>query len=320
MSTKGNISANTKLRLSLIPNTSAKDNFLNDIVYLTFDEVYATLLPYLTSQVAIEKDGSIEDKFDIMKAVIFQMSHKKTYFRDLYNLLDKPVLSENIKNEFTQAFNLDMNNFNTSEYSYEESKDESAWIKLPDSTIIKPRLKTFKNINISETGKKESDVFNEWNKNFKQYFVTETKDSTFISDESKVKLESIRKDLNKIGYSKEDSVKNIIKVLRELGIENTIEGFYHFLDDFKLVNNDNELFENKFNLLKTDFNFLITRIINNSNTKFDDILSDQSVVKQLQKNGSSFQYHYNNLTLVSFQYRNSLFHSVVAPLYIFFLS
>ena len=280
MSTKGNISANTKLRLSLIPDVNAKDNFLNDTVYLTFDEVYAALLPYLTSQVAIEKDGSIEDKFEIMKSIILEMSEKKSYFMDLYNLLDKSGLSENIKNEFTQAFNLDMNNFNTSEYSYEISEDESTWVTLGDGTVIKPKLKSFKNINVSETGKKETDVFNEWNKNFKKLFVTETKDSVIISKESKSELEIIRKDLNKIEYGKENTVQDIIKILRKLGIENTVEGVYHFLDDFKLINNDNELSEEKFNQLKIDLNFLINRIITDTNVKYDDILSDQSVIKQ----------------------------------------
>ena len=283
MSTKGNISANTKLRLSLIPDVNAKDNFLNNTVYLTFDEVYAALLPYLTSQVVIEKDGSIEDKFEIMKSIILEMSHKKPYFKDLYSLLSKASLSENIKNEFTQAFNLDMNNFNTSEYSYEISEDESTWVTLEDGTIIKPKLKSFKNINVSETGKKETDVFNEWNKNFKKLFVTETKDSIIISKESKSELEIIRKDLNKIKYGKENTVQDIIKILRKLGVENTIEGFYHFLDDFKLINNDNELSEEKFNLLKTDLNWLIIRVVDDSNTKYDDILSDQSVMKQLSK-------------------------------------
>ena len=283
MSTKGNISANTKLRLSLIPDVNAKDNFLNDTVYLTFDEVYAALLPYLTSQVAIEKDGSIEDKFEIMKSIILEMSKKKSYFMDLYNLLDKSGLSENIKNEFTQAFNLDMNNFNTSEYSYEISEDKSTWVTLEDGTIIKPKLKSFKNINVSKTGKKETDVFNEWNKNFKKLFVTETKDSIIINKESKDKLELIKKDLNEIEFGKPNSVQDIIKILRKLGIENTVEGFYHFLDDFKLINNDNELSEEKFNQLKIDLNFLITRIITDINVKYDDILSDQSVIKQLAK-------------------------------------
>jgi hypothetical protein len=288
MSTKGNISANIKLRLSLIPDVNAKDNFLNDTVYLTFDEVYAALLPYLTNQVSVEKDGKIEDKFELMKSVILAMSEKKKYFRDLYNILDNAGLSENIKNEFTQAFNLDMNNFNTSEYSYEESKDEADWVYVIDvhggkQEVIKPKLKTFKNINVSETGKKETDVFNEWNKNFKELFVTETKDSKSIDKDAKDKLELIRQDLNKIEYIDKDSVKKVINVLRKLGIENTVEGFYHFLDDFKLINNDNELSEDKFNLLKKDLNWLIIRVVDNSNIKFDDILSDQSVIKQLAK-------------------------------------
>jgi len=283
MSTKGNVSANVKLRLSLIVNTQAKDNFLNDTVYLSFDEVYASLLPYLTNQVAIIKDGVQEDKFEILKSEVLKIGNKKPYFKDLYNILSNSELSEEIKNEFTQAFSLDMNNFNTSEYSYEESKDESTWVKLDNGTIIKPKVKTFKNINISETGKKESDVFNEWNKNFKNKFVTETKDSVNITKESKDKLSVINTNLNKIKYGTENSVQDIIKVLRDLGIENTVPGFQHFLDDFKLINNDNELSEERFNLLKKDLNFLITRIVDNSNTSYDNILSDQSIIKQLAK-------------------------------------
>lgn len=282
-STKGNISANTKLRLSLIPNTSAKDNFLNDTVYLTFDKVYASLLPYLTSQFSIEKDGSIEDNFELMKSIILEISHKKTYFNDLYNILSKPGLSEEIKNEFTQAFNLDMNNFNTSEYSYKESENEADWIYLEDGRIIKPKIKTYKNMNISETGKKESEVFTQWNKNFKEYFVTETKDSSSITVEDKKKLAVIKADLNKIKYSQKDNIDRIIEVLRSLGIESTPEGLQHFIDDLKLVNNDNELSEKIFNKFIEDLNHLVDRINNNTNTKYDDILSDQQIIKKLAK-------------------------------------
>jgi len=282
-STKGNITANAKIRMSLIPDTNAKDNFLNDTVYLTFDEVYASLLPYLTSQVAIEKDGSIEDNFELMKSIILEISHKKTYFEDLYNILSKPDLSEEIKNEFTQAFNLDMNNFNTSEYSYKESENEADWIYLEDGRIIKPKIKTYKNMNISETGKKESEVFTQWNKNFKEYFVTETKDSSSINAEDKKKLAVIKADLNKIKYSQKDNIDEILKVLRSLGIESTPEGFQHFIDDLKLVNNDNELSEKIFNKFIEDLNRLVDRINNNTNTKYDDILSDQQIIKKLAK-------------------------------------
>ena len=282
-STKGNISANTKLRLSLIPDTSAKDNFLNDTVYLSFDEVYASLLPYLTTQAAIEKDGIQEDKFEIMKSIILEMSHKKTYFEDLYNILSQPTLSEEIKNEFTQAFNLDLNNFNTSEYNYEESTNEADWITLEDGRVIKPIFKYYKNMNISETGKKESEVFTEWNKNFKEKFVTETKNSSSITAESKKKLEVIKLNLNEIKYFQKDSIENIVNVLRELGIESTPEGFQHFIDDLKLVNNDNELSEKIFNKFIEDLNWLIIRIGNDKNSKYNEILSDQPIIKKLAK-------------------------------------
>ena len=287
MSTKGNISANVKLRLSLIVNTLAKDNFLNDTVYLSFDEVYSSLLPYLTNQVAIVKDGVQEDKFEIMKSIILEISHKKPYFKELYRLLSQPTLSEEIKNEFTQAFNLDLNNFNTSEYSYEESTNEADWITVVDQNnierIIKPLIKTFKNINVSETGKKETDVFNEWNKNFKSRFVTETKEGSTITKESKDKLKVIQLNLNKIKYNQEDNIQRIVDILRDIGVENTIKGFQHFIDDLKLINNDNELSEKIFNKAVTDLSFFVKNIIENKNTNYNNILSDQNLFKQLAK-------------------------------------
>lgn len=269
-STKNNISANVKLRLSLIEDTTAEDDFLNDTVYKSFDEIYASLLPQLTNQISIVKDGVQEDMFELLKSEILKFENKKPYFKELYRILSQPDLSNEIKNEFSQAFNLDINNYNTTVIKRNE-----------DGTV------EVNNINISETGKKESDVFNEWNKNFKDKFVTETKDSFSITKESKDKLSTIKSDLNKIKYNEADNVQKIINTLRNLGIENTNKGFQHFLDDFKLINNDNQLSEEKFNLLLKDLNFLITRIIDNKNTNFDSILSDQSIIKQLAR-GEAF--------------------------------
>jgi hypothetical protein len=287
MSTKGNISANVKLRLSLIVNTLAKDNFLNDTVYLSFDEVYSSLLPYLTNQVAIVKDGVQEDKFEILKSEVLKLENKKPYFKELYRLLSQAELSEEIKNEFVQAFSLDMNNFNTSEYSYKESTNESDWVTVVDQNnivrTIKPLIKTFKNINVSETGKKETDIFNEWNKNFKSRFVTETKEGSTITKESKDKLKVIQLNLNKIKYNQEDNIKRIVDILRDIGVENTTKGFQHFIDDLKLINNDNELSEKIFNKAVTDLSFFVKNIIENKNTNYNNILSDQNLFKQLAK-------------------------------------
>lgn len=268
--TKNNTSANVKLRLSLIEDTTAEDEFLNDTVYKSFDEIYASLLPQLTDQIAIIKDGVQEDIFEIFKAEILKFENKKPYFKELYRILSQPDLSNEIKNEFSQAFNLDTNNYNTTVNKYNE-----------DGT------KEVNNINISETGKKESDVFNEWNKNFKDKFVTETKDGITITKESKDKLSAIRLDLNKIKYNQVNSIQNIINVLRKLGIENTTKGFQHFLDDFKLINNDNELSEEKFNKAINDINYFIKNIVDNKNQNYNNILSDQTIFKQLAK-GEAF--------------------------------
>jgi hypothetical protein len=264
--TKNNTSANVKLRLSLIEDTTAEDEFLNDTIYKSFDEIYASLLPQLTNQIAIVKDGVQEDVFEIFKAEILKFENKKPYFKELYRILSQPDLSNEIKNEFSQAFNLDTNNYNTTINKYNE-----------DGT------KEVTNINISETGKKESDVFNEWNKNFKDRFITETKDGITISKEDKDYLNIIKSDLNKIKYNQLDSVQNIINILRKLGVENTIKGFQHFLDDFKLINNDNELSEEKFNKTINNISYFIKNIVDNKNNNYDNILSDQTIFKQLAK-------------------------------------
>lgn len=264
--TKNNTSANVKLRLSLIEDTTAQDDFLNDTIYKSFDEIYATLLPQLTDQIAVVKDGVQEDKFEILKSEILKFENKKPYFKELYRILSQPDLSKDIKNEFVQAFNLDTNNYNTTINKYNE-----------DGT------KEVTNINISETGKKESEVFNEWNKNFKDKFVTETAIGNTITKESADKLIKIKTELNKIKYNQLDNIQNVINVLRKLGIESTNKGFQHFLDDFKLINNDNELSEEKFNKLLRDINFLIVRVIDGTNVKYDNILSDQVITKQLAK-------------------------------------
>lgn len=268
--TKNNISANVKLRLSLIEDTTAKDEFLNDVVYKSFDEIYASLLPQLTNQIAVIKDNVQEDRFELLKTEILKFENKKPYFKELYRILSQPDLSNEIKNEFSQAFNLDTNNYNTTINKYNENG-----------------TKEVSNINISETGKKESDVFNEWNKNFKDKFVTETADGITISKDNKDRLNAIKGDLNKIKYDQTDSVQSMINILRKLGIENTTKGFQHFLDDFKLINNDNELSEEKFNKLINDINYFIKNIVDNKNQNYDNTLSDQAIFKQLAR-GEAF--------------------------------
>src|SRR5690606_26728193 len=68
--TKNNISANVKLRLSLIEDTLQEDEFLNDTVYKSFDEIYASLLPQLTDQIAVIENNSQQDIFEIFKSEI----------------------------------------------------------------------------------------------------------------------------------------------------------------------------------------------------------------------------------------------------------
>jgi len=283
-SSKDNISANVKLRLSLIEDTSEKDRFLNDVVYVDFDEIYVTLLNNLNSKIALDIDGQ-EDLFNIYKEEVSKLINKKPYFKELYRLLSNPDLSNNIKAEFVQAFNLDKNVFNTSITKNVIKVNTLPAETLPDGSII-TRKETVNNVNhdvlnVANVGSRETEVFNQWNNNFKVRYTELVDGNIIINPSNRDIIKGFKNDLTKIKLNKD--IPALVTLLRKLGIETTSKGFEHYLDNLELINQDNELSNKILNNTITDLGYFIDNVINNKNTNYDNILNDQSIFRDIAR-------------------------------------
>jgi len=266
-SSKEGVTANIKFRLSLIEDPDAKDYFLNDKVYIDFNVIYNDLLSQLSNIVALEKDGVQEDRFQLLKSEVLKFVGKKPYFEELFRMLDDKKLSEEIKNEFSSAFNLHQGNLNTSIFKKDES-DNIEW----------------SNINAAQSSKKESDVLYIWGNNFKTDFVTfDENGKPFISQQDKQILKSYSDKLNKFNISQPDAIKNFVQILRDLGIEATEDGFNHYLDDLKLIGNDSETSNKIFNKTITDLKYFFLAIENNEIKNLEEVFSNKSPFKNLAR-------------------------------------
>jgi hypothetical protein len=267
-STKGNITANVEFRLSLIEDLTEKDYFLNDVVYKSFDSIYNDLLKVLNNVVAIELNGVQEDKFELLKSEILKLVNKKPYFKELYRILSQEDISENIKNEFTVAFNLNSNNFNTTEIT-ETIVDKA---KVIDITVK----------NVAKSSRKESDVLFIWNKNFKEDFVTLNDNGRLVvNEQDKLVLLALKKKLDKINVFQQEAVNNFVEILRDLGVESTEKGFLHFLDNSELVNNDKGLSEKLFNNAIRNLKFFLRDITTDQIKNLDNSFLTQGLFKEL---------------------------------------
>ena len=228
---KDGVTANIKFRLSLIEDVGKPDYLLNDKVYVDFNVIHNDLLNQLKNIVALERDGFQEDRFQLLLNEISKFNKKKPYFNELHKMLSDLELSEEIKNEFSAAFNLHQGNLNTSKFK----KDKNGNVE-------------WSNINAAQSAKKENDVLYVWGNNFKNDFVTFNENNKLIiSAEDKKVLKSYSDKLNEINVSKPTAIDDFITILRDLGIESTVEGFNHYLDELKLIGNDPETANKIFN-------------------------------------------------------------------------
>lgn len=229
-STKDNISANVKLRLSLLVGEE-KDDLFFEPKLLNFDEVYSNLLTTLTDEVALDH----EDLFEIMLNKINDLSGKKPHFKSLYTNLKNS--SDYIKAEFVQAFNLDRNNFIGSVININPKKEGNKIVGYET---------TFSVQNFSNMGGKTRAVKNNWFYNFTKNFTNEK--SKVVDKNIKEFKEhtsdfiKFRKDFNiarsKESYSVKDFEKDVSKVMKKLsilGVETNQDAIGYYLDGLSLV-------------------------------------------------------------------------------------
>jgi hypothetical protein len=194
-STKDNISTNVKLRLSILqdmpdPDSGYEgtvDDTLGEPVFIPFNAVYGVLLGALNNKVAVNKNGTTENLFDMFISEIEKLSFRKPYLNSLLKELKHPDLDPNIKYEFTQAFNLHKNNFISTDV-----------INQGDKGV------TFNILDITNAGSKFKNVLSTWNDSFRDKFAPRTK---FKKGSTGYKnMEVLHNGLKKLAIGKKDPV------------------------------------------------------------------------------------------------------------------
>lgn len=270
-SSKEGVTANIEFRLSLIEDPDAVDYFLNDKVYIDYHVIHNDLLGQLSNVVAIEKDGIQEDRFKLLLAEVFKFRYKKPYFEELYRMLGDPNLSEDIKNEFSAAFNLHRGNLNTGRFINKTNTDGSL-------------SREYSNINASQSSRKENDVLYVWNSNFKDNFISLLPSNKLtINRENKDKLKSYSDRLNKINVANEESISDFLKILRDLGVEATEKGFMHYLDDLQLIGNNPKRANGIFNKTLTSLKYFFKDIEENNIKKLEEAFNAQPIFKNIAR-------------------------------------
>lgn len=173
---KENVRTNAKLRMSLIPNPSKKDPYFGGNAYLSFDDVYKTLLPLLSNNfIMLDSNGSIQSPLIEMTARIEKLSKKRPEFIGLLDLLKNPNTSSDILLEMYQAFNLQKNTVIASETNMVVSMlMENPELPVFDEVTGQPIIENntlFAVKDVSSTTSKSSNMRKEWNRNFYTKFV-----------------------------------------------------------------------------------------------------------------------------------------------------
>lgn len=276
---KQSLSNNIKLRLSLLENKEDLDPVWNEPTFVSFNEVYSTLINNITNQVAIEG----EDIFDLQRNEVKKLSFKKKYLSQLVDFFNDKRFTEVDKNQFAQTFNLHKNNFLVSEIKKTFENPDTADAKHVNTHTVKE---------VSESGSKVAIIFSEWGNNFKNLFLTDNNklkegSSKIIDNQISALLALSEIPSDKIDEDTFITMFNsYILISRSIGIELTEQGFTNYLDD-----NGAKAFNREFqkDRLLTAINR--TRfVLNKSNTfykketkDFRNQFESQSIFKDLAK-------------------------------------
>lgn len=238
-SVKENVSANVKLRLSLLVDIDSIDGVFQEPTFLEFDEVFGTLLQHFTDQVAIREAGNMEDMFKIYLKELQGLTVKKPYFKDLHAMLSRPTLPDYIKSEFVQAFNLHKNNFIGTIYNIKKVRIFSEALQEFEESYAT----TSYVINLSDVGAKSRFIKSNWDYTLLTRIFGKDHGKLSVGEMSKYAQKFKQgilnstvefKQLENKGIMTEShfatQVEKVKNTLSSFGIITTEKGFNHYLD------------------------------------------------------------------------------------------
>lgn len=257
-SSKSNVNKNIKLFLSLLPSDDI--NEFNEFSFVKFDDVWNTLNKTLWGIVAVEKDGTLEDEFELYLEKIKSVAKRKPYLNILVARLSS--VDDIFKNQFVNAFRLTKNNFLTSEFSKEN-----------DSI-------SHKVLNVSDITSLSNNILNQWLFNYDQLNHNEVSRNN-IKNELSRSLASLNQNSKRIKTEQDliVHIDNLIKSLKRLGLSFNPDknGINYYLDNFS----DTNSVENRLQTLIKTFENAIRGIERYDIS--DNIFKDQSIFTDLAK-------------------------------------
>lgn len=277
VNTKDKISANIRLRLSLITDTSKSDLQFGEPVPLAFDEVYNKLITLLQDKVALIKNGVQEDLFQIYIDELSKHTKYIPYLKDVVTILDKINkaeysenskeyrLNQNLKASFVRAMTNSKNSFNITSSTQseieispqevaprlDENGDIAGFNLIKEAVIEKhPTVEVF---DATATNKLHLDIVNNWNLSLEQYFF---EDSSNVMSENKFEeLKDIREKLK--NYRDTKHYKGGVMYLKELykkfNIDLSDDGFNYGVNELLFdIERSPEFYTNKYNEFLTE--------------------------------------------------------------------
>lgn len=204
INSKDKVSANIKLRLSMIKDTSKVDTDFNENLSVDYNKLYNKMIQILSNKVALEIEGVQQDLFEIFIDEIDKFN-AIPHFKDISAILktfrnvetvkgsNEYKLRENLKTEFVRGFRLHRNTFNVTETSYK---------------VINGKLVPFVSVFDAGANSDANIIKNEFSAALDNYFFVEG--TKKLNAEGLSKLNTVKEQLREL-TSKRTSNKNYLE-------------------------------------------------------------------------------------------------------------
>ncbi len=256
-SSKEGISANVKLRLSLLVDPNKVDDIFNEPTFIPLQETLSTLQKTLAGDVTIIDGGVPVDLFKVYVKKIKETAKVKPYLWNLVKILEDPNLPSNVQTEFTQAFTLSKNNYLTTS------------IKTKDGFSHSTK-------NVSDVNSKRNIILGNWRAQFAHNFIADSVVNKEAIQKHLKDFKEFRSSLvqvSKNAKSKEDLLGTINKfrsLSKAVGTEVSEQGLNYYLNNSSVEEKPIEDYLNNLNELSIAYTNVLAGIADNKISVMDN--------------------------------------------------
>ena len=265
---KESVSNNVKMRLSFLTDTSKIDSLFNEDVPVDFNFVYNLLGGRLADNTTLPG----EDLFQIYVDEIKKLATNPAFgfLNELLKSLEVADLSQDIKTEFVQAFNLDKSMFFTTEISSRN---------ITNVEGVNTKEYTYTVMNVASVGNKEKAISRQWLKEFSEKLISDR--------EGVIRGMNTLAELYKQEQLSEEQLNELQLTINSLGFNISENGFNYYLDNLSFDQGDASQHSDNAKILSAALNRLLTSALHKDGITYSDIVKTFEV-GQLSKAESMF--------------------------------